>query len=99
MTVGAFAPSLQHDSALEIAEAVRMGPYLMPHFSSTQIGQRQLDSIARYVLYTRHPDNPGGWGLYNLGPIPEGMAAWFIALLALVLVARLIGERTGGEVK
>jgi ubiquinol-cytochrome c reductase cytochrome c subunit len=99
MTVGAFAPSLQHDSALEIAEAVRMGPYLMPHFDAAQADQRQLDSIARYVLYTRHPDNAGGWGLYNLGPIPEGMAAWFIALVALVLVARLIGERTGGEVK
>jgi ubiquinol-cytochrome c reductase cytochrome c subunit len=99
MTVGAFAPSLQHDTPLQIAEAVRMGPYLMPHFSAAQIDQRQLDSIARYVLYTRHPDNAGGWGLYNLGPIPEGLAAWFIALLALVLVARLIGERTGGEVK
>jgi quinol---cytochrome-c reductase cytochrome c subunit len=99
MTVGAFAPSLQHDTPLQIAEAVRMGPYLMPHFDSRQIDQRQLDSIARYVQSTRRPDNAGGWGLYNIGPIPEGMAAWFIALVALVLVARLIGERTGGEVK
>jgi len=99
MTVGAVAPSLQHDTPLEIAEAVRMGPYLMPHFDATQIDQRQLDSIARYVLYTRHPRNAGGWGLYNIGPIPEGMAVWFIALVALVLVARLIGERTGGEVE
>jgi ubiquinol-cytochrome c reductase cytochrome c subunit len=97
----AIAPSLAHASPTQIAEAVRIGPYLMPHFDASQINQRQLDSIARYVIWTRHPDNAGGWGLYNIGPIPEGMVAWFIALAALVIVARLIGERTseGGSIK
>jgi ubiquinol-cytochrome c reductase cytochrome c subunit len=99
MTVGAYVPNLQHATALQIAEAVRMGPYLMPHFDATQIDQHQLDSLAKYIIQTRHPDNAGGWGIYNIGPIPEGIAAWFIALLALVIVARLIGERTGGEVR
>ena len=55
-----------------------MGPYLMPHFDAKQIDQHQLDSIARYVLWTRHPANAGGWGIYNIGPIPEGMVAWFL---------------------
>jgi ubiquinol-cytochrome c reductase cytochrome c subunit len=96
LTVGAWVPDLQQSTALQIAEAVRMGPYVMPHFNSEQIDQHQLDSLARYVLWTRHPDNAGGWGIYNLGPIPEGIAAWFIAMLALVIVARLIGERTQG---
>jgi ubiquinol-cytochrome c reductase cytochrome c subunit len=101
LTLGAFVPSLQQATPLQIAEAVRIGPYLMPHFDASQINQRQLDSIARYVIWTRHPDNAGGWGLYNIGPIPEGMVAWFIALAALVIVARLIGERTseGGSIK
>ena len=94
LTVGAQVPNLQSATAQQIAEAVRMGPYLMPHFDATQINQHDLDSIARYVLWTRHPANSGGWGIYNIGPIPEGMVAWFIALLALVIVARLIGERT-----
>jgi ubiquinol-cytochrome c reductase cytochrome c subunit len=94
LTLGAFVPSLQDATPLQIAEAVRMGPYLMPHFDAKLIDQHQLDSIARYVLWTRHPSNDGGWGIYNLGPIPEGMVAWFIALLAMVVVARLIGERT-----
>lgn len=96
MTIGAFVPNLQRPTARQIAEAVRMGPYLMPHFDSDQIDQDQLDSVARYVLWTRSPSDAGGWGLYNLGPIPEGMAAWFIALLALLIVARLIGERMEG---
>ena len=96
LTIGAWVPNLQAASADELAEAVRMGPYLMPHFDSAQIDQHELDSLAKYVLWTRHPDNAGGWGIYNIGPIPEGIAAWFIALLAMVIVARLIGERTQG---
>jgi quinol---cytochrome-c reductase cytochrome c subunit len=93
ITVNAQIPDLQNATPPEIAEAVRMGPYLMPHFDATQIDQHELDSLARYIQWTRHPQNAGGWGIYNIGPIPEGMVAWFIGLLALVIVARLIGER------
>ncbi len=93
ITVNAQAPDLEEATPQQVAEAVRMGPYLMPHFDAKQIDQHQLDSIVRYVLWTRRPDNAGGWGIYNIGPIPEGMVAWFIGLLALVIVARLIGER------
>jgi ubiquinol-cytochrome c reductase cytochrome c subunit len=94
ITVGGVVPNLLQSTAQQIAEAVRFGPYLMPHFDATQIDQHQLDSIARYVLWTQHPDNAGGWSIYNIGPIPEGLVAWFLGLLALVIVARLIGERT-----
>jgi ubiquinol-cytochrome c reductase cytochrome c subunit len=93
LTIGAYVPDLQSASAQQVAEAVRMGPYLMPRFGPQQIDQHQLDSLARYVLWTRAPADKGGWGIYNLGPIPEGIVAWFIGLAALVLVARLIGER------
>ncbi len=94
ITVGAQVPDLQQATPQEIAEAVRMGPYLMPHFDSQQLNQHDLDSLARYVVWTRHPANYGGWGIYNIGPIPEGIVTWFLGLLALVIVARLIGERT-----
>ncbi len=93
LTLGAQVPALQPATAQEIAEAVRMGPYVMPRFTPNEIDQHQLDSLVRYVLWTRHPSNDGGWGIYNLGPIPEGMVAWFMGLLAMVIVARLIGER------
>jgi ubiquinol-cytochrome c reductase cytochrome c subunit len=94
LTLGAQVPSLQSATPRQIAEAVRMGPYVMPHFDSKQIDQHALDSIARYVLWTRAPEDKGGWGIDNLGPIPEGMVAWFLGLAAMVIVARLIGERT-----
>jgi ubiquinol-cytochrome c reductase cytochrome c subunit len=94
LTLGAYVPNLQQATPLQLAEAVRMGPYLMPHFDAHEIDQHELDSIARYVLWTRHPDDAGGWGIGNIGPIPEGMVAWFMAMAAVVVVARLIGERT-----
>ena len=97
LVLGAYVPDLQSATALQVAEAIRTGPYLMPHFDAKQIDQHALDSLARYVLWTRHPSNLGGWGIDNIGPIPEGMVAWFMALAALVLVARLIGERMETE--
>jgi ubiquinol-cytochrome c reductase cytochrome c subunit len=93
MTVGAQVPNLQEATPQQIAEAVRMGPYVMPNFDSHQINQHELDSIAKYILWTRKPTDEGGWGIYNIGPIPEGIVTWWIGLAALVLVIRLIGER------
>jgi ubiquinol-cytochrome c reductase cytochrome c subunit len=92
---GAVAPALQGDvTSTQVAEAVRVGPYVMPRFSERQIDQPTLNSIARWVRETRHPDDRGGWGIGHIGPIPEGMVAWLLAGVALLLVARLIGERT-----
>jgi ubiquinol-cytochrome c reductase cytochrome c subunit len=88
------APALQQATAAQIAEAVRVGPYLMPRFDERQIDDAQLNSIVAYVLAQRHPDDRGGWGIGNIGPIPEGLVAWLLAGTALLVVARLIGERS-----
>jgi ubiquinol-cytochrome c reductase cytochrome c subunit len=93
IVTGSAVPSLQQATATQVAEAVRVGPYLMPRFSVGEISQQTVDSLARYILYTRHPDDRGGWGIGHIGPIPEGMVAWFLGAASLVLVARLIGER------
>jgi ubiquinol-cytochrome c reductase cytochrome c subunit len=93
MVTGARVPSLKHATSTQIAEAVRIGPYLMPKFSETRLNQRQLDSVVRYIQYARAPDDRGGWGIGHIGPIPEGMVAWFLGLLSLILAIRAIGER------
>jgi ubiquinol-cytochrome c reductase cytochrome c subunit len=62
LTLGAYVPNLQQATPLQLAEAVRMGPYLMPHFDAQQIDQHQLDSLARFVLWTEHRPDPGGHG-------------------------------------
>jgi ubiquinol-cytochrome c reductase cytochrome c subunit len=91
---GGRVPELQDADARDIAQAVRLGPYLMPAFTERQIDQRDLDSIARYVLSTRDPRDDGGWALGHLGPIPEGIVTWFVGMALLIVAVRLIGERT-----
>lgn len=93
VVTGARVPGLQAASAPEIAEAVRIGPYLMPRFSAKQINEHQLDSIVRYVLSTRDPPDRGGWGIGNIGPIPEGMITWLLAVVVLIAVCVLLGKR------
>jgi ubiquinol-cytochrome c reductase cytochrome c subunit len=90
---GARVPPLEDASTRQIAQAVRIGPYLMPRFSKRQISDAELDSIIAYVNSTKDPPDRGGWGIGNIGPVPEGMVTWFIAAVALVLVCLMIGER------
>jgi quinol---cytochrome-c reductase cytochrome c subunit len=90
---GARVPPLQSATPTEIAEAVRIGPYLMPRFAPSQISGSQLNSIIKYVLSTRRPDNRGGWGIGNLGPIPEGLVTWWVAVPLLLLACMSVGRR------
>jgi ubiquinol-cytochrome c reductase cytochrome c subunit len=93
IVTGAVAPPLGKATPTQVAEAVRIGPYLMPRFSRRDISDRELDSIVRYVQETKHPDDRGGWALGRVGPVTEGIVAWLLAGGALVGVAVVIGGR------
>jgi ubiquinol-cytochrome c reductase cytochrome c subunit len=90
---GAVAPPLGEATPTQIAEAVRVGPWVMPAFSPKVISNRQLDSLIAYVDYAKDPDDRGGWAIGRLGPVPEGIVAWFIAGAALVATCTVIGRR------
>jgi quinol---cytochrome-c reductase cytochrome c subunit len=90
---GAKVPVLQHADATEIAEAVRIGPFLMPKFPKSQISDADLNKIVAYVLSSDHPDDEGGLGIGHLGPVPEGLVAWLVAAFVLTGVCVLIGSR------
>lgn len=87
------APPLAPDSPRQIAEAVRIGPNLMPRFSRSLLSDRELNSVIAYVQYTDSPDDRGGWSLGRLGPVPEGLVAWFVAGVVLVGVTLTVGRR------
>jgi ubiquinol-cytochrome c reductase cytochrome c subunit len=89
----AVPPSLHDATDTQIAEAVRIGPYVMPSFSQKAISDAQLDSLIRYVDYTKHPDDRGGWSLGRVGPIPEGLVTWFFGMTVLVAFCLAIGTR------
>ena len=90
---GAVPPELVQATPRQVAQAVRIGPYVMPKFSQRSISDRQLDSIVRYVEFTKKPTRPGGWGLGFIGPVPEGLVTWFLAIPALICLCLLLGRR------
>jgi ubiquinol-cytochrome c reductase cytochrome c subunit len=90
---GGVAPPLEDATPAQIAEAVRIGPYLMPRFSETTLSDAELDSIIAYVEQAKQPDDRGGWGIGHVGPIPEGIVTWLIAAVVLVGTCVVIGRR------
>ncbi len=89
----ARVPPLEDATVTEIAEAVRIGPYLMPKFSTRQISDAELNDIIAYVQYAKNPQDEGGWALGHLGPVPEGLVTWLIAGALLVVFCMAIGKR------
>ena len=90
---GAVAPSLDHATARQVAEAVRIGPYVMPRFTEKDLSPHQVDSLVRYIEYAKHPDDRGGWAIGRVGPVPEGLVTWFLGASTLVGVCIVIGKR------
>ena len=93
VVTGARVPPLKGLSATRIAEAVRVGPYVMPRFDRTALSDHELDNIVAYVRSVGTPTDRGGWGIGHLGPVPEGMVVWFIAGGAILGLCLLIGKR------
>jgi ubiquinol-cytochrome c reductase cytochrome c subunit len=93
VVTGARVPPLGAATPVQIAQAVRIGPYLMPKFGEKDISDDELNSIIRYVQYAKDPQDEGGWGIDHLGPFPEGLVTWGIAVVLLVALCVLIGER------
>jgi len=94
---GAYAPSLHKADALQVAEAVRVGPGNMPVFDPTTLSDAQVADVVTYVEYLHHPDDRGGAGLGWVGPITEGFVGLAVGLLAIVGMARWIGHREPAE--
>ncbi len=89
-----YAPPLNRATAVQVAEAMRVGPGAMPVFGPATLDDAQAASVVRYVQYLHRPDDRGGLGLGHLGPIPEGFVAWVVGLGAMLVAVRWIGTKT-----
>lgn len=87
------APRLGPATALQIAEAIRIGPGAMPSFGPGTFDDEQVSAIVKYVRELDSPEDPGGIGLGHAGPIPEGFVGWLVGLGVLLVAAWWIGER------
>lgn len=89
---GWLAPAVLQSTPLQTAEAVRVGPGIMPRFNENLIPQSDLDALAAYVDTLHHPDDRGGYSLASAGPVGEGLVAWLIGIGVTVLVMVAVGE-------
>lgn len=86
------APSIRRSTPLEIAEAVREGPDVMPKFGPHVIDLQQLDDLIAYVGWLQTNNyNAGGLSFSNWGPASEGFVAWAFGAALLVLLCRRLG--------
>jgi ubiquinol-cytochrome c reductase cytochrome c subunit len=93
LPAGYIAPSLLQTDRTRVAEAVRVGPGLMPPFPASVLDDGQLADLVAYVQALSAEGSHGGWAIGSLGPVSEGLFGWVAGLGALLVVIRLLGKR------
>ncbi|HEX2027406.1 MAG TPA: c-type cytochrome [Nitriliruptorales bacterium] len=89
------APALHQTSAVEVVEAIRIGPGTMPKFSEEQISEEDAQAVASFIaLEVQEPTDDGGFSLGRFGPFSEGLVSWVVGMGALLVAAGWIGKRT-----
>jgi ubiquinol-cytochrome c reductase cytochrome c subunit len=91
LSYGRNAPTLQPVTAVQIAEALELGPGQMPVFD--YFTDDEVNSLIAYIQDLQEDDSPGGFSLGRIGPIPEGFVAIVGGLGLTILFAVWIGKR------
>ena len=93
LTYGKYAPALTGKTPTQIYEAMQTGPESMPVFNDNTVTPSQKRAIIRYVRQTSTEKNPGGFSLGRVGPVTEGLVAFFAGIAALVFAAMWIAAK------
>jgi ubiquinol-cytochrome c reductase cytochrome c subunit len=93
LSYGRSAPALEQATPEQVGAAMRAGPGEMPRFGAEQFPDRDVSDIASYVEYLREPDDRGGIPLGRLGPVPEGLFVWTVAVGIILAICVWVGGR------
>jgi ubiquinol-cytochrome c reductase cytochrome c subunit len=93
LPAGQVAPPLLDVPASQVAEAVRVGPGLMPQFPAGTLSDQQTADIVAYVTQLPSTSDHGGWAIGAVGPVTEGLIGWILGLGVLLAVIRLLGKK------
>jgi ubiquinol-cytochrome c reductase cytochrome c subunit len=85
--------SLDVAEPIEIAQAVRSGPGVMPRFLEDTMDEEELLAVTAWVMELRDREAPGGWSFGRSGPVAEGLIALVVGLGLLGVIMYLLGER------
>lgn len=88
-----ISSNLDVATPIEIAEAVRTGPGVMPVFSDEVMPQQELEAVVGWVMELRDRESPGGVSIGRSGPVSEGFIAWLVGMGLLGIVMYLLGDK------
>lgn len=93
-----IALPLDRATTTQIGEAIRIGPGVMPRFTSAELSPEQIDAVATYVRYlATQPQTYGGATLGYLGPVSEGAVSVVVGIGILFWVVYFTGTRADGR--
>lgn len=91
LSKGNIIPSLHGATLTQAAEAPLIGPKPMPFFN--ELTNKQISALAHYVVYLKHPADPGGFGISHFGPVAEGFIGVVVGFGVLWFAVRMMGAR------
>lgn len=82
----------------QIGEAIRVGPGVMPRFTTAALSASDVDAVATYVrALVDEPQTYGGTTLGYLGPVAEGAIGAIVGVGFLFWVIYFTGTRADGR--
>ncbi|AKT52056.1 cytochrome bc1 complex diheme cytochrome c subunit [Arsenicicoccus sp. oral taxon 190] len=93
LTRGKFAPTLRGVEGKHIYEAMITGPQSMPVFSDANLSPEAKRDVITFLQHMDREENPGGFSLGALGPVPEGLLAWTLGIGLMILAAIWLGKK------
>ena len=78
----------------QIYGAMLSGPQNMPVFGDNQLTPQDKADIIAYIQNLRSDQDPGGWGIGRLGPVPEALVIFLVGLVALIFATLWIAGKS-----
>jgi ubiquinol-cytochrome c reductase cytochrome c subunit len=94
LSSGKYAPGLNDASDRQIYAAMLTGPENMPVFGNNQLTPQEKQDIIAYIRHQTDDQDPGGFGLGRLGPVPEALVIFLVGLVALVFASLWIAGKS-----
>lgn len=92
-----ISSDLSDVTPLEIAEAIRIGPGVMPVFGEEQLPQDDMEALIGWIQHLTTRESPGGLQIGRSGPVSEGLIAWVLGMGLLMIVIYLLGDKASDE--